>query len=69
MRDHALPGDVVWWPADSPWAWHVDTIIVAHKGQRFLAISRGETEADVVTRVVGEAEVSSNNFQIVKGLE
>lgn len=62
MRDHAEVGDVVRWPADSEWAWRVDSIIVSAIGVRHLAISRGETEADIVTRVVPESDVSSNTF-------
>lgn len=63
MSDHAEVGNMVWWPADSDWAWRVDHIIVANGGTRYLAISRGETEADIVTRVVAEADVTSNSFQ------
>jgi hypothetical protein len=63
MSEHAEPGVLVWWPANSDWAWRVDHIIVANGGQRYLAISRGETEADIVTRVVAEADVTSNSFQ------
>lgn len=64
VRDHAEVGDIVCWPADSAWAWQVYAVIFACDGERFLAISRGETEAEVVTRVVTEAEVASNSFQL-----
>lgn len=64
MRDHALPQDVVRWPAGSEWAWRVDHILTTTEGPRLLAISRGETEADLVTRVVPETAVSSNQFEL-----
>lgn len=63
MRDHAEIGNAVWWPAE-PWAWTVDAIIGTQDGRRFLAISRGDTEADSVTRVVPEADVQSNAFTL-----
>jgi hypothetical protein len=68
VRDHAEVGDIVRWPADSAWAWQVCAVIVACDGERFLAISRGEAEADIVTRVVTEAEVASNNFVMATDL-
>lgn len=61
MRDHAHVRDSVWWPSE-PWLWTVDTVIICRDGSRLLAISRGETEADIVTRVVPEHEVTSNAF-------
>ena len=64
MRDHAHVNDIVWWPAGSEWAWTVDTIITATEGPRLLAISRGDTDADINTRVVEETAVSSNAFQL-----
>ena len=64
MRDHAEVGDVVRWPAGSEWAWTVDTIIGTSQGPRLLAISRGDTDADIATRVVEETAVSSNAFEL-----
>jgi hypothetical protein len=64
MRYRAEVGDVVWWPAGSEWAWTVFAILETIDGPRLLAISRGETEADVATRVVRETEVSSNAFAL-----
>lgn len=58
MRDHAEPQDIVSWPAGSEWLWRVDTVVTLMDGERLLAITRGETAADVVTRVVWESEVS-----------
>ena len=66
MNEHAEVGDVVWWPAGSEWAWTVDSVVVGMDGSRHLAISRGETEADIVTRVVPEHECSSNAFRLVE---
>lgn len=64
MNDHAEVGNVVRWPAPSDDAWTVDHVIVTMDGSRYLAISRGETEADVVTRVVPESECRSNAFRL-----
>lgn len=64
MNEHAEVGNVVRWPAASDWAWTVDHIIVTGDGTRLLAISRGNTEADIVTRVVPEAECRSNAFRL-----
>lgn len=66
MNEHAKVGDVVHWPAGSEWAWTVDSVIVGMDGTRWLAISRGETEADIVTRVVPETSCSSNAFTLAQ---
>lgn len=62
MRDHVEVGDAVRWPADSAWLWTVDHVLTTPEGPRLLAISRGETEADIVTRVVPETDVSSHDL-------
>lgn len=56
-----MPGDIVWWPAESDWAWKVDHVII-HASGRLLALSRGDREDGIATRVVNERDVSSNAF-------
>jgi hypothetical protein len=64
MNEHAEVGDSVWWPAASDDAWTVDSIVIGMDGSRWLAISRGDTESDIVTRVVPESECRSNAFTL-----